>query len=117
MGVFRWALGTFEEFLEKGFPQEYEEVIGEDTMNRFKAAISKLQPLPCMCETGAKTIDQHGSIRYILRRNHPFASIDHSITLGQCTVCKQRLAFSKSGDSHYSYDFHVSLFPTHHVQG
>ena len=107
---------SFAEFLENGFPQEYQTVIGAEEMQKIALAVKKLSPLSCMCSTGAKTPWQHGSIDVFLRRQHPFAPIEHSIELGRCTICNKSWSFEESGDSHYSYHYRVRPFPDEYVK-
>ncbi|MAA78794.1 MAG: hypothetical protein CL916_06000 [Deltaproteobacteria bacterium] len=55
---------------------------------------------------------EHGTLRYIMRRQHPFAPIDSSIKVVQSTICGQKWSFGEAGDSHDSYMYSVRRFPS-----
>jgi len=103
---------TFEDYLESGFPLDVQHVIGEDNIERINSAVRELVSLSCMCDTGVERPHEHGTLRHIVRRQHPFAPIDSAIKVVQCTICGQRWSFGEAGDSHYSYMYSVRRFPS-----
>lgn len=103
---------TFLEYLQSGFPADIQKVIGDENIQRITSTIRVLEPLSCMCATGLERPHEHGTLRHIMYKQHPFAPIDSSITVGQCTVCGQRWSFQEAGDPHYSYQYSVTPFPS-----
>ena len=103
---------TFADYVQSGFPVDIQKVIGEDNIQKITSAVHTLLPLSCMCSTGVGHMDEHGSLRHIIRKQHPFAPIECCITVAQCTVCGQRWSLQKAGDSHYSYFYTVTPFPS-----
>ena len=103
---------TFKEYLKSGFPTEFQTVIGGEKVQQITIAVQQLLPLKCLCGTGVKTVGEHGSLRCIVQKQHPFAPFEVSITVARCTVCGQGWSFEKSGDSHYSYSYSVDSFPS-----
>ena len=107
---------TFEEFLDKGFPEEIKDKIEEQQLSLIISAVRRLLPLSCMCSSGANTVQQHGSIRRIVRKKNPLAPIDHSVTIGRCGHCGRGWSFEEMDDSHYSYTYVLTSFPSCEVQ-
>ena len=107
---------SFKEFLNKGFPQKYEEVIGKPEIQKIPSVVEKPSHLSCMCSTGAVTPWQHGNIDVFLTKDHPFAPIEHSIKLGRCSICGQSWSFEAAGDPHYSYNYQVRPFPDEYLR-
>lgn len=101
---------TFEDFLAAGFPADTATDLGLEVVQRVTAAVRQLAPLPCKCDTGVETPDQHGTLDEIVRRQHPFAPIDVSAVVGRCRVCGRGWTFEAAGDSHYSYSYEVHPF-------
>ncbi len=102
---------SLSEMAKGKFPSAQRAVLGSMT-NLLIDIAQKLDPLPCLCGTGAETPEQHGTIESIIsHRQHPNAPIEHVVTIGRCTVCHRGYTFTKSGDSHYSYSFYVREFP------
>ena len=106
---------TFEDYLESGFPLDVQYVIGEDNIEKINSAVRELVSLSCMCDTGVERPHEHGNLRHIVRRQHPFAPIDGSIKVMQCTICGQRWSFGEAGDPRYSYRYSVRRFPSEYA--
>jgi hypothetical protein len=94
---------SFEDLLQHGFPAEVTACLGEEQVTTITRAVWQLTPLPCMCDTGCETQDQHGRTTSLLRRDHPHANVEFHVTVSQCDVCGSLWSWEVTGDSHYSY--------------
>lgn len=95
----------FDELLAHGFPPAVSACLGEEQAATITSAVQRLSPLPCMCDTGCETQEQHGRTTSLLRRDHPLANVEFHVTVAQCDVCRSLWSFQVTGDSHYSYDY------------
>ena len=68
----------------------------------LRAATQRAQ-LPCACGTGAPSPDAHGQVRTLGSAQHPGATIEVTVRIGECAVCGCRWRFYREGDSHYSF--------------
>ncbi len=94
---------SFEELLQLGLPAAASACLGEEQVATITRAVQQLTPLPCMCDTGCETQDQHGRTTSLIRRDHPHANVEFHVTVAQCDVCGSLWSFQVTGDSHYSY--------------
>jgi hypothetical protein len=101
---------TFEELLRVGYPSDVADALGAAIVEEVTAAVTRLVPLRCMCNTGAETPDQHGTIVTLAAGQNPDAPIDDRTTIGYCSVCGRGWMFNECGDSHYSYRYSVEPF-------
>jgi hypothetical protein len=92
---------TFEQFLADGFPAALAEKLGAATVASVRDAVEALAPLACMCDTGAQTVDQHGTVT-CSKSEQEFMTL---ILTGQCTVCGRRWRFEESGDPYYEMHY------------
>ncbi len=75
-----------------------------------RSAVEQLARLPCMCGTGAETVEQHGTIQVLAGGQNPDAPVDDVTQIGFCTRCHRGWEFNACGDSHYSYTYDVRPF-------
>jgi hypothetical protein len=101
---------SLDELLARGFPPDIAADLGEDVVRTISDAVARLNPLPCLCDTGALTPQEHGTLDEIARRQHPFAPIDVQCVVGRCRVCRLGWTFESAGDSHYSYRYDAHPF-------
>ncbi len=101
---------TFEEFLAAGYPEDVAVALGTERVAQVTAAVSQLAPRSCMCDTGAQTPGQHGTIRTLASAQNPNATVDDRTTIGFCTVCRRAWVFNEAGDAHYEYFYSVEPF-------
>lgn len=94
---------SFDDLLARGLPSSVASVIGTETAAAVTHAVEQLAPLPCMCDTGCETQDQHGTTTSLLRRENPHAACEFHVSVAQCSVCQRLWSFQMVGDSHYSY--------------
>jgi hypothetical protein len=100
---------SFEDFLVHGFPPDIAAKLGAECVARVTAAVSSLAPLPCMCETGAETVEQHGTIEHLASADNPESYVDDRASCGRCRVCGRIWTFEVSGDPYYEMHYRATL--------
>lgn len=94
---------SLDELAVSSLSADHQARLGAETVAWLARAVAVLQPLACMCHTGARTTGQHGSIRHLTGAQEPMAPVEDYTWVGVCTVCGQWWTFNRAGDSHYSF--------------
>lgn len=66
----------------------------EDIERRLVQAATSLAPLPCMCDTGVRTAEEHGSVRTVVSITRGA----ESASVARCTVCGRSWTFAEGPD-------------------
>ena len=100
----------FDEVVASGLPAAFTRACGEEQAGAIVLAVQELQPLECMCGTGAATSPQHGDLRELSRVTEPRSMTEHTATCARCEVCGRWWSLEAHGDSHYSFSYYIDGF-------
>jgi hypothetical protein len=81
--------------------------LSAELADAVEQAARQLVPMPCLCGTGCQRPHEHDALTSLVRRQHPHAPIDYSVTVYWCRVCARWWTYMAVGDSHYSYSYTV----------
>jgi len=101
---------SLQELSQKGLSAVHRQALGDKWSDIIEQAAQDLAPLPCMCGTGCREPEEHGSLQVLSRCRVPNIPVDHDVCTCRCKVCGRWWTFERISAFRYTPEYKVYPF-------